>query len=149
MPHPSLITQQPVTPVKRQRAVEMRHEMTPVERKLWAHLRAGHLEGYHFRRQQVIEPYIVDFYCHRTALVIEVDGSVHQEQQEYDQQRDQDLQALGLKVVRFSNTEVNQNLEGVLTEILRLCRSRGDEESLLDPPLTSLRKRETHGIDGN
>jgi very-short-patch-repair endonuclease len=98
-------------------------------------LRAGRLQGYHFRRQQVIEPYIVDFYCHWAALVIEVDGSVHQEQQEYDQQRDQDLQALGLKVIRFSNTEVNQNMEAVLTEILRLCRLAGDEGPLPSPPL--------------
>jgi very-short-patch-repair endonuclease len=66
--------------------------------------------------------YIVDFYCHQAALVIEVDGSVHQEQQDYDHQRQRDLQSLGLHVIRFSNTDVNQNLEGVLEEILRSCR---------------------------
>jgi very-short-patch-repair endonuclease len=135
MPHPSLITQQSVTPAKRQCAIEMRHEMTPSEHKLWTQLRAGRLEGYHFRRQQIIEPYVVDFYCHRAALVIEVDGSVHQDQQEYDQQRDRDLRALGLKVIRFANTEVNQNLGAVLTEILRLCKLTGDEEPLPGPPL--------------
>jgi len=54
--------------------------------------------------------------------VIEVDGSVHQDQKDYDRQREHALQLLGLRVIRFSNTDVNQNLEGVLEEILRLCR---------------------------
>ncbi len=96
--------------------------MTSAECKLWARLRRSALEGFHFRRQQVIEPYIVDFYCHQAALVIEVDGSIHQDQQEYDHQRDLDLQLLGLRVIRFSNKDVNQNLEGVLEEILQSCR---------------------------
>lgn len=122
MPTKSLITQQVVTPDKHQRAIDLRHEMTPAERKLWARIRAGRLEGIHFRRQQVIEPYIVDFYCHKAGLVIEVDGSVHQGQEEYDRQREQDLENLGLRVIRFSNTEVNRNLEGVLGKILQSFR---------------------------
>ena len=77
MPPKSLITQQAVRLDKLQRVKDLRREMTPSERKLWARLRAGRLEGIHFRRQQVIEPYIVDFYCHQAALVIEVDGSVN------------------------------------------------------------------------
>jgi very-short-patch-repair endonuclease len=122
MPAKSLITQQSVSSAKLQRAIEMRHEMTPSEHKLWARLRAGRLDGVHFRRQQIIEPYIVDFYCHQAALVIEVDGSVHLDQEEYDRQRDHDLQMLGLRVMHFSNTDVDQNLEGVLEEILQSCR---------------------------
>jgi very-short-patch-repair endonuclease len=122
MPPKRIVTQQAVTPTKLQRAKELRREMTPAERKLWTHLRAGRLEGIHFRRQQVIEPYIVDFYCHQAALVIEVDGSIHQNQQEYDRQREQNLKLHGLHVIRFSNTDVNQNLEGVLAEILRFCK---------------------------
>jgi very-short-patch-repair endonuclease len=121
MPPKSLITQQAVTPAKLQRAKEMRRDMTPAERKLWARLRAGRLEGIHFRRQQIIEPYIVDFYCHQAALVIEVDGDIHLQQQDYDQQREQDLQSHGLRVMRFSNTEINQNIDGVLAEILLTC----------------------------
>jgi len=100
----------------------MRRAMTPSESKLWARLRAGRLAGFHFRRQQVIEPYIVDFYCHQADLVIEVDGSVHLNRQDYDCRRNQALQAHGLHVVCFSNTGVNENLEGVLDEILRLCQ---------------------------
>ena len=122
MPAKSLITQQAVTPAKLQRAIEMHHEMTPFEGKLWTRLRAGRLEGIHFRLQQIIEPFIVDFYCHQAALVIEVDGSVHLDKEEYDRQRDYDLQMLGLRVMHFSNTDVDQNLEGVLEEILRSCR---------------------------
>ena len=121
MAQEQIVTGQSVTPAKYARAKELRREMTPSEGKLWERLRAGRLEGIHFRRQQVIEPYIVDFYCHQAALVIEVDGSVHQDQKEYDRQREHDLQLLGLSIIRFSNTDVNQNLEGVLEEILRSC----------------------------
>ena len=122
MAQKQIVTGQSVTPEKYACAKELRREMTPAERKLWERLRAGRLEGVHFRRQQVIEPYIVDFYCHQATLVIEVDSSVHQDQQEYDRQREHDLQLLGLSIIRFSNTDVNQNLEGVLEEILQSCR---------------------------
>ena len=122
MPDKSLITQQAVRPSTVQHAKEMRQEMTPSEGKLWARLRANRLEGLHFRRQQVIEPYIVDFYCHQAALVIEVDGAVHLGQQEQDHQRDLDLQSQGLHVMHFWNTDVDHNLEGVLNEILDYCR---------------------------
>ena len=115
----SLITQQKVSNAKLARAKEMRSEPTAAEHKLWQQLRANRLEGLHFRRQQVIEPYIVDFYCHKTQLVIEVDGGIHLEQEVYDCQREQDLKARGL---RFTNREVLNNLDTVLTEILRACR---------------------------
>mgnify|MGYP001252608911 CR=1 FL=1 len=71
-----IVTGQKVSAAKEARAKELRREMTPAEGKLWMGLRANRLEGFHFRRQQVIEPYIVDFYCHQAALVIEVDGGV-------------------------------------------------------------------------
>jgi very-short-patch-repair endonuclease len=128
MPPKSLITQQPVNPAKLQRAKDMRREPTPAERKLWSRLRAGRLVGIHFRRQQIIGPYIVDFYCHQARLVIEVDGEIHLQQQEYDQQREQMLQSHGLRVMRFSNTEINQNIEGVLAEILRTCTTATNKE---------------------
>ena len=122
MPTQQIITGQAVSPKKSVCARELRHEMTPAEKKLWASLRTNRLEGLHFRRQQVIEPYIVDFYCHQAALVVEVDGGVHQHQQDYDQKREEDLRAHGLRVVRFTNREVNENIKGVLEEILRLCK---------------------------
>lgn len=87
-----LIRGQKISTSKAARAKELRREMTPAERKLWQHLRNNLLEGFHFRRQQIIEPYVVDFYCHQAALVVEVDGSVHQDQQEYDTRRERGLQ---------------------------------------------------------
>ena len=96
-------------------------EMTPAESRLWQRLRAGHLEGFHFRRQQIIGKFIVDFYCHQADLVVEVDGGVHLDQGDYDQQRDEILKLNGLTVLRVTNQDVNQNLEGVLTLILEAC----------------------------
>ena len=69
-------------------ARQLRQEMTPAEAILWKHLRTDQLGGLHFRRQQVLDGYIVDFYCHAAQLVIEVDGEVHASQHEYDAERD-------------------------------------------------------------
>src|SRR5512142_1292045 len=106
MPIKNIIPGQRVTPEKVQRARELRHEMTPAEKILWQELRGNKL-GVHFRRQQVIAGFIVDFYCHKVDLVIELDGSVHDEgtQKENDALRDKALCDLGLKVVRFRNEE--------------------------------------------
>ena len=125
MPLKNIITGQRVHPEMLRRAKEMRQNMTPAERKLWQRLRAGRLEGFHFRRQQVIDGYITDFYCHAAGLVIEVDGDVHLEQQEYDRERDKHLSARGLRVLRFYNTDVNIDIEAVLAVILEACR-KGD-----------------------
>ena len=122
MPQKDIITRQKISPIKYACALELRHGMTPAERKLWARLHDSRLAGFHFRRQQVIEPYIVDFYCHQAALVIEVDGGVHLEKEEYDHQRDLDLQAHGLRVMRFSNLDVTRHMDIVLEEILRGCK---------------------------
>ena len=97
--------------------------MTATEWILWKYLRAGRLEGFHFRRQQIIDRFFVDFYCHAAALVIEVDGGIHTEHEAYDQERDQYLQSLGLRILRFTNTEVNHHIEDVLTSILEACKA--------------------------
>jgi very-short-patch-repair endonuclease len=128
MPHKNIITHQSIHPELQKRAKEMRRNMTPAERKLWQHLRANRLEGFHFRRQQIIDRFIVDFYCHAADLVIEVDGGSHLEQEAYDQERDAYLAEHGLKVLRFLNTEVEKEMESVLTAILQACREgRGTE----------------------
>lgn len=129
MPNKQLITGQKITLAKLEQAIEMRREMTPAERRLWARLRAGRLGGFHFRRQQVIEPYIVDFYCHQTGIIVEVDGDVHLNQQDRDQKRDQYLQSLGLQVLRFWNSDIDHHLETVLEEILRACQPAAQENS--------------------
>jgi len=69
--------------------------MTRAERVLWQRLKAGRLQGWHFRRQQVIDGFIVDFYCHAAGLVLEIDGGVHEQQREYDTERDAVLLARG------------------------------------------------------
>ena len=104
-----------------QRARELRKEMTPAERKLWSVIRRKQALGWRFRRQQVIEGYIVDFYCPQRGLVIEVDGDVHAATVDQDAARDTRLHDLGLRVVRFTNPEVMYETEAVearLTELL-------------------------------
>ena len=101
----------------------MRHNMTPAESRLWQRLRSGRLEGIHFRRQQVIGQFIADFYCHHARLVVEVDGGIHLEQEEYDRSRDESMRAQGLKILRFNNYQVEHEIEQVLAIILDTCRA--------------------------
>src|SRR5512141_2595494 len=105
MPAKNIVTNQRVAKEKLERAKELRREMTPAEKLLWEELRANKL-GVHFRRQQVIAGFVVDFYCHKAALVIEVDGDIHDLQQEEDARREKVLSELGLRIVRFRNDEV-------------------------------------------
>lgn len=72
--------------------------MTAEEKLLWRHLRANRWHGFHFRRQQNIDRFIVDFYCHATNLVVELDGPVHEDRREYDQERDANIAAHGLTI---------------------------------------------------
>ena len=97
MPVKNIVTGQKVTKEKLQRAKELRREMTPAEKILWQEVRAKKL-GVRFRRQQVIAGFIVDFYCHKAALVVEVDGDIHDLQQEEDARREKVLSELGLGV---------------------------------------------------
>jgi very-short-patch-repair endonuclease len=99
-------------------AEQMRREPTPAEAKLWFHLRAGRLNGLHFRRQQVIDGFIVDFYCHAAGLVVELDGSVHRLQADYDAERDRILGERGLCILRFSNSQVEIDCPTVLARIM-------------------------------
>lgn len=100
-----------------QLAREMRANPTPAERNLWSALRAGQRLGFKFRRQHIIDRYIVDFYCVKARLVIEVDGEVHRFQSNEDAQRQADLETMGLMVMRFSNDDVLKNREGVVAAI--------------------------------
>lgn len=95
--------------------------MTPAEETLWQHLRDRKFKGYKFRRQHPLKSFIADFYCHTSKLIIEVDGGYHQapEIKEYDHMRTKELEALGLKVIRFSNEQVLNEMESVFIEISR------------------------------
>jgi very-short-patch-repair endonuclease len=98
-------------------AREHRAEATGAESILWASLRRRAITGFKFRRQHAIDRYIVDFYCPRARLVVEVDGPIHDLQQAEDAARQEHLESLNLRVLRFSNDEVTENLENVLSRI--------------------------------
>lgn len=102
------------------RSRELRSNMTDTERALWARLRRKQLKGYQFYRQKIIGNYIADFYCPKAGLVIEVDGAQHYSGEilEADRQRDDYLRGNALTVMRFSNLDVRQNLDGVVERVL-------------------------------
>ena len=114
-------------------ARELRKNQTSAERKLWFEF----LRGFKYRvlRQRPIGQYIVDFYCARLSLVIEVDGGEHysEEGKDYDQQRTKLLQSYGLKVLRFMNSDVLNHFEDVCREIAVFIASK--EEESPQPPL--------------
>jgi very-short-patch-repair endonuclease len=98
----------------------LRNEATPAERELWGVLKQSSLGGYKFRRQHSVGRYIVDFYCPSQRLAIELDGDSHftDESIEYDQERTKFLNALNIRVLRFLNTDVHDNLDAVCERIL-------------------------------
>ena len=102
--------------------------MTPPERTLWRSLRRNAVDGFHFRRQQVIEGFIVDFYCNAAKLAIEVDGRPHQHQAEYDESRDQAIARSGVRILRISNEalrDVEAVIEYLKDEIQQALRTSG------------------------
>lgn len=102
----------------RANARELRHNPTEAERILWRHLRVRQIEGYKFRRQQLIGPYIVDFVCFEDGLVLELDGGQHGDQVAYDAERSVWLRTQGFRVLRFWNHEILQDVEAV-TRVIR------------------------------
>lgn len=98
---------------------EFRAHPTPVEDMLWECLRDRRLNGFKFRRQHPIGRYVVDFYCHASELIIELDGDIHNapDQQEYDQVRETELKARHLTILRFRNERIINELDRVLEEI--------------------------------
>ena len=111
-----------LSPVQ-QRARELRQEMTPAEKLLWEQLRNRKLAGLKFRRQHPLDRFIVDFYCAACNLVVEVDGDIHDLQQERDEVRIEELELQGHQVIRFRNEQVLNDLETVLTAIKAACLS--------------------------
>ncbi len=103
-------------------ARRLRQQLTVAETILWQALRGRQLGGLKFRCQHPVGRFIVDFYCPSSKLVIEVDGDIHNQQQEYDQVRTEQLQAFGYTVLRFTNDEVIQDLPSVLSRIESLSK---------------------------
>ena len=113
----SLYSEWQGNPDPRARARSLRSNATNAEGLLWQHLRKRQLSGYRFRRQQPVGAYIVDFLCFEKRLVVEVDGGQHAESQ-YDSERTAWLESRGFRVLRFWNTDVIGNVEGVRHAIL-------------------------------
>jgi very-short-patch-repair endonuclease len=107
-----------VTDESREHARQLRREMTPAEKKLWLRLRAGEMFGVKFRRQHPVEPYIVDFCCPPCRLIIEIDGDTHADAAARDAARTERIEELDYRVIRFTNKDVHENLDGVLDTIL-------------------------------
>lgn len=124
-------------------AKAMRSNATDAEHLMWQLLRAKRFMNLKFRRQHVIAPYIVDFYCHELGLVIELDGSQHgaEDAIEYDAERTKFLEALGLKVVRYWNHEILKNTERVLDDLWNKCRALSNQTSPLAQQCCSSPKR--------
>jgi very-short-patch-repair endonuclease len=95
----------------------LRKRMTPAERRLWSAIRNGTLLGAKFRRQHLVGRFVLDFYCPLAKLAIEVDGEIHTHQAEYDDARTVYLESYGIRVIRFQNDEVLQDLPRVLDRI--------------------------------
>nr|CAA9261831.1 DNA methylase, putative [uncultured Armatimonadetes bacterium] len=102
--------------------------MTPAEAFLWQKLRGSRLGWFHFRRQQIIDGFIADFYCQAAGLVVELDGAVHDERKGYDAERDAIIAAHGLRILRFPNSRIESEVGTVLAEILAAAR-----EATADP----------------
>jgi len=102
---------------KRDQAIALRSQATPFERVLWRHLRNRQLAECRFRRQQPIGPYVVDFVCLQRRVIVELDGQHHSGPDGYDGRRDGWLRERGYVVLRFSNRQVKEDLEGVLLTI--------------------------------
>ena len=111
------ITNLPYDPRMRERVQELRHKMTPMEKKLWySFLRTYPVKMY---KQRPIRTFVADFYCPLARLVIELDGSQHYTEQgeEYDEQRTAILEQYGVQVLRFTNLDVDRHLDAVCAQI--------------------------------
>jgi very-short-patch-repair endonuclease len=106
------------------RARELRRELTPAEGLLWRRLRGKQFGPYHFRKQHPVGRFIVDFFCARAKLVIEVDGDTHALQSRYDAERTAWLETQrDYRVLRFANTDVHTNIDAVCEPIAELLRA--------------------------
>ena len=108
-------------------ARELRKNMTDAERRVWMRIRMKQLKGFQFYRQKNIGNYIVDFYCPAAKLIVEIDGGQHYSEEGFrkDKDRDSYLTSLGLRILRFSDREVFESIEGVLRQSVSIC----DEKS--------------------
>jgi len=107
------------------KAKKLRNQMTEAETLLWERLKSNQLLGYKFRRQHPISRYIADFYCHKLNLIIELDGGYHtqSDQIKKDKERTEDLNFQGVKVIRFTNDAVLNDIDLVISKIQEIIKN--------------------------
>jgi very-short-patch-repair endonuclease len=122
-----------------EKAFALRKNMTPPEQKLWDRLKGKKVLGLRFRPQHPIDIFIADFYCHPLKLVIEVDGDIHKsrDRREYDIGREAEIGRWGIRVIRYTNQEIEEHLEEVVNSIRKNCKMR--KEELNQSPLSACR----------
>lgn len=106
------------------KARRLRSRETEAELALWNRIKGKQIRGLRFRRQHPIENYIVDFYCHKARLIIEIDGKVHLKRKEADHLRTLEFEKYEIKVIRFTNEEVLKNIEMVIDKISETVKYR-------------------------
>jgi len=107
----------------------LRKNMTKTEELLWDKLKGKQILGLRFRRQHPIDIFIADFYCHEARLVIEIDGDIHNYSIEFDDGREAEIEEYNIKVIRFSNDQVINDIESVVNNIRTAVQER-----ILSPP---------------
>jgi very-short-patch-repair endonuclease len=119
------------------RARELRRRDTEAEARLWSALRAHRLGGWKWKRQVPWGPYFLDFLCVDAGLVVEADGGQHTDQAAYDRRRTAYLERSGLRVLRFWNSDILTNRDGVCLAILEACGGErpADQDRAVDAPL--------------
>ena len=130
MKHKRLITnyrELPYNPDLKEFARGLRNNSTKGEIKFWCELLRKGQSGYQFYRQKILLHYIVDFYCAQLKLVIEIDGTSHLEKLEQDENRDKELNSLGLKIIRYNDMEVLSNFERIEKHFYNALKERKEE----------------------
>jgi very-short-patch-repair endonuclease len=101
-----LLSRQKISSEKLVQAKRFRKQMTPAEMVFWEMVRNNKILGHHFRRQQLLEGFIADFFCNQIGLIVEIDGGIHEMQKDYDRERENILTQHNLTILRFSNQEL-------------------------------------------
>lgn len=120
----------PYQPRSKKLAQRLRNNSTISERILWKYLRKKQMLGYDFNRQKPLGSYVVDFYCIKLKLAIEIDGASHELKDDYDNNRDKILKSMGIFLLHFTDKDVKTDTYGVLVAIKRWIRDLENTQSL-------------------